>query len=51
MKLKEWMVDAAVCGRTATSFSAEARVDMPSVGSGGVRPGLGGSSNGVLSFA
>ena len=45
MKLKVRIVATAVCRRTATSFSA-ALVEMPSVGSGEIRPGSVGPSNG-----
>ena len=38
-KLKERTVEAAVYGKTASSFTAVARLTMPSVGSGGMRPG------------
>ena len=46
MKLKVRIVATAVCRRTATSFSSDALVDMPSVGSGEIRPGSVGPSNG-----
>ena len=49
-KLKDRMVATAVYGRITTSFSADYLIYMPSVGSGGVRPGLVGSLNGVFPF-
>ena len=50
-KLNSHIVATAMYGRTAISFSADARAEMSSAGSEGIRPGSVGSTKALLSFA
>ena len=50
-KLKVRIVAAVVYGSMATSCSADALVEIPSVGSGGTRPGSVGSSKAISLLA